>query len=77
MDGTFKDGQGTTGLLEQDCTVVLASDASGQMSSRRRLAPGFSGTFLRSIAVLVASLREAKYRELNARRASGLLRGLM
>jgi hypothetical protein len=77
IDGSFRDGQGTLALLEQDCNVILASDATGHIASRYGPAAGFLVTFVRAVGLLAASLREAKYQELNARRRSALLRGLM
>lgn len=77
IDGGFRDGQGTLALLEQDCNVVLASDGTAHVQSRRGPAADFLVTFLRAFGVLVSSLREAKFYELKARRMSARLRGLM
>ena len=77
VDGGVHDNQGIEGLLEQECTVVLVSDASGQMGSEKNPSGGFLGVPLRSNTIFQARLREAQYHELAARRRSSLLRGLM
>src|SRR5262245_28212738 len=77
VDGGVHDNQGIEGLLEQECTVVLVSDASGQMGSEKDPSSGFLGVPLRSNTIFQARLREAQYHELAARRRSSLLRGLM
>lgn len=77
VDGGTCDNQGVGGLLEQDSTVVLISDGSGQMESQNQPSPGLLGVPLRSVSIVQARVREAQYNELNARRRSGLLRGLM
>jgi hypothetical protein len=77
VDGGVCDNQGIGGLLEQDCSVVLVSDGSGQTESQRNPSLGWIGVPLRSNSILQARVREAQYRELRARRRSSLLRGLM
>jgi MinD-like ATPase involved in chromosome partitioning or flagellar assembly/predicted acylesterase/phospholipase RssA len=77
VDGGVQDNQGVSGLLEQGCTVILASDASGQMESRPAPSNKVLGVLLRSSDIVQARLREAQYKELDARRRSSLLRGLM
>lgn len=77
VDGGVHDNQGIAALLEQECTVVLVSDASGQMSSETNPSAGFVGVPLRSNSILMARVREEQYEELAARRRAALLRGLM
>ncbi|HKQ52678.1 MAG TPA: patatin-like phospholipase family protein, partial [Pyrinomonadaceae bacterium] len=77
VDGGVCDNQGVGGLLEQDCTVALISDGSGQMESKKEPSAGLLGVPLRSNTILQARIRAAQFHELNARRRSGLLRGLM
>lgn len=77
VDGGTCDNQGVGGLLEQDCTVLLLSDGSGQMESLRDPSAGPLGVALRSTSILQARVREAQFRELASRRRSQLLRGLM
>jgi predicted acylesterase/phospholipase RssA len=77
VDGGVHDNQGFAPLLEQGCTVLLVSDASGQMDSQNSPSGGMIGVPLRSNSILQARIRSSQFRELEARRRSGLLRGLM
>jgi predicted acylesterase/phospholipase RssA len=77
VDGGVCDNQGVAGLLEQDCTVVLVSDGSGQSASERDPSRNPLGVLWRSDNILQARVRETQYRELYARMRSSLLRGLM
>ncbi len=76
-DGGVHDNQGIVGLLEQDCNVLLVSDASGQMGAIDNPGSGPLSVPLRSNSILMARVREAEYDDLVARRASERLRGLM
>ena len=77
VDGGVHDNQGVMGLLEQDCTVIIVSDASGQMETQDDPSRGLIGVPLRSNSILMARVREAEYRELDARRRSSLVRKLV
>ena len=77
VDGGVHDNQGIMSLLEQDCNAVIVSDASGQMDNDDNPSKGVLGVPLRSNSILMARVREAEYRELEARRQSGVLRNLM
>ena len=77
VDGGVCDNQGIASLLEQDCTVILISDGSGQMESEKDPTIGLLGVPLRSNTILQARVREAQYRELSARKRASLLRGFM
>ena len=77
VDGGVHDNQGTSSLLEQGCTVVLVSDASGQMDSQAHPSSGLVGVPLRSNSIMMSRVRQAQFRELAARQRSGRIRGLM
>lgn len=77
VDGGVHDNQGTGSLLEQACTVLLVSDASGQMEALAEPSKSPLGGVLRSNSILQARVREAQYHELDARRRSTLIQGLM
>ncbi|HEX8707469.1 MAG TPA: tetratricopeptide repeat-containing protein [Pyrinomonadaceae bacterium] len=77
VDGGVCDNQGVGSILEQDCTVVLISDGSGQMGSENDPSAGMLGVPLRSNTILQARIRESQFDDLAARRRSALLRGLM
>jgi predicted acylesterase/phospholipase RssA len=77
VDGGVCDNQGVTGLLEQDCNVILVSDGSGHMESEADSSANPFRSLKRSNSISMARVREAQYHELAARRRSGLLRGLL
>jgi predicted acylesterase/phospholipase RssA len=76
VDGGVYDNQGIGGLLEQDCEVLLVSDASGQMDLEEAPSSGLLGVSLRSNDILMSRVRAEQYTRLLGRRRSGLLRGL-
>lgn len=57
--------------------MLLVSDASGQMDIANQPSTAILGVSLRANSILQARVREAQFRELDARRRAGLLRGLM
>ncbi|HEU5132370.1 MAG TPA: patatin-like phospholipase family protein, partial [Pyrinomonadaceae bacterium] len=76
-DGGIADNQGVATLLEQDCRIVLVSDASGQMESQPASSKGIVGVLLRTNSIFQARIREAEYHDMKGRRRSSLLRGFM
>jgi predicted acylesterase/phospholipase RssA len=77
VDGGVFDNQGAASLLEQGCSVLLVSDASGQMTSEDYPGKGLINVLLRSMSISQERVRWTQHRELEARRRSGLLQGLM
>ena len=77
VDGGVYDNQGTASLLDQNCTVVLCSDASGQMSDDKKSSEFPLSVMLRTSSILQARLRVAQSRDLTDRRRGNLLKGLM
>ncbi len=80
VDGGVHDNQGTVALLASDCNVLLVSDACGQLMLEEAPTPGLKGLALstmRSMDTLMERVRLANFTDLDARRRSGLLRGLM
>lgn len=77
VDGGVHDNQGVDGLLEQDCTVLLVSDASGQLVSQRQPHRNEGAVLMRSNDTLMARVRELEHKELCARKRAGLLRDFM
>lgn len=76
-DGGVADNQGVATLLEQDCKIILVSDASGQMESQPAASRGILGVLLRTNSIFQARIREAEFHDLKGRRRSNLLRGFM
>lgn len=77
VDGGVHDNQGVAALLEQGCTVLLVSDASGQMSAQDFPPTGLLGVPLRANSILQARIRTTQFQDLEGRRRGGLLKGLM
>ena len=80
VDGGVHDNQGTVSLLASDCNVILVSDACGQLMLEAVPTPGLKGiatSTMRSMDTLMERVRLANFADLEARRRSGLLRGLM
>lgn len=76
VDGGVHDNQGVQGLLNEGCTLVLCSDASGQMSDSDDPSDTPVAVPLRSNSILMDRVREAQYQDLRARVASRALRGV-
>ena len=76
VDGGVHDNQGISGLLEQDCTVLLVSDGSGQMDTKKDPSAGPLGVPLRANNILMARVRVAQYHEVDARRRSSITAGI-
>lgn len=76
VDGGVHDNQGVATLVEQECSVMLVSDASGQMGHLDMPGRGPVAVPLRSSSILSARVRESQLRDLLARRSSSALRGL-
>jgi predicted acylesterase/phospholipase RssA len=77
VDGGVHDNQGIASLLEQDCNVILVSDASGQILDAERPRRGLFDVVSRSNSVLSSRVRGAQYADLAGRRRAETLRGLM
>ena len=77
VDGGVHDNQGIAGLLEQQCTVMLVSDASGQTNAEERSSSEVLNTALRTNNILMARVREAQLRELETLNRSEALRGFV
>jgi predicted acylesterase/phospholipase RssA len=76
-DGGVFDNQGISALLEQGCSVLLVSDASGQMADLDFPPNSVLGVPLRANSILQARVRVAQFEDLDSRRRGGLLKGLM
>lgn len=77
VDGGVQDNQGVTGLLDQGCNVLIVSDASGQMEAQDEAKSNTLGVLLRTNSIVMSRVRESQFQELDARRRTSLLRGLI
>src|SRR5262245_24862465 len=76
VDGGVHDNQGVEALLDEGCTLVLCSDAAGQMGDLSRPSDTVVGVPLRSTSILQDRVREAEYQDLRARVENHALQGL-
>ena len=76
VDGGVHDNQGVGALLDEGCTLVLCSDASGQMGDQKDPSNSIMGVPLRSNSILMDRVREAEYQDLRSRLDSRALQGL-
>lgn len=74
VDGGVFDNQGVTGLLNQDCTDLFVSDASGLFAERPRPPRWVPSVLLRTNSILMATVRLSTAAESDAALTSGQLR---
>jgi len=77
VDGGMHDNQGVSGLLDEGCTMILCSDASGQIADLAKPGEDPAGVAFRSSSILQARVREAECQNLRARLDSRSLEGLL
>jgi len=76
VDGGVHDNQGVAGLLDEGCTFILCSDASGQMQDLDAPSNGLPAVLMRANTVMMDRVREAEYQDLRARSDSRAIQGL-
>lgn len=76
-DGGVHDNQGVASLLEQGCSVLLVSDASGQLPDESDPGKVLHQIALRSDDISQERVRVSEYQDLESRVRSSLLRSLM
>ena len=76
IDGGVYDNQGTAGLLEQNCNVLVVSDASGQLPTEYRPGSAPVSVYLRTTDVLMSRVRGSEYQELTTLKRVSALKGL-
>lgn len=77
VDGGVYDNQGVATLHEQECQVVLVSDASGQTGIEKDPTGERLGVSTRANNVLMARIRQCQHQQLCSLQEAKLLRGLM
>jgi predicted acylesterase/phospholipase RssA len=80
VDGGVHDNQGTVALLAHNCSLLLVSDAAGQLLLEPGPQPGLTGLgayAVRAMDTLMERVRLANYADLAARVRTKLIRGLM
>lgn len=76
VDGGVHDNQGVAGLLDEGCTFILCSDASGQMQDLDAPSNGLPAVLMRSNSIMMDRVREAEYQDLRWRTDSRAIQGL-
>lgn len=76
VDGGVHDNQGVASLLEQNCDVILASDASGQSDSAERPSKEALSVNQNVTGNLMARVRLAQYQELHTLQQSEVVKAL-
>ncbi|WP_211263159.1 patatin-like phospholipase family protein [Thioalkalivibrio nitratireducens] len=76
VDGGVHDNQGVAGLLDEGCTLILCSDASGQMDDQSNPSDRLVGVPLRANSILMKRVRDIQYQDLVARLDSRAIEGL-
>lgn len=75
VDGGVFDNQGIRTLIDQSFTLILCSDASGQMDEDPSPGSGSLAVPLRSFGILSSRVREAEYANLNSAVENRALQG--
>ena len=76
VDGGVFDNQGALALLQEDCTVLIVSDAAGQLGLAAEPAGGRVSPLLRAMDIFQERMRLASYDRLHSAKANGQLAGL-
>jgi predicted acylesterase/phospholipase RssA len=76
-DGGVHDNQGIAGLVNQDCSVMIVSDASGQMNELAKPPELAYPVLKRAMSAQSARVRTTQWHDLRSRNRGGALRGLM
>ena len=77
VDGGVHDNQGVGSLIEQECSILIISDASGQLNIENSIGTGALGAFTRSDSVFQERIRELQYMDIEARHYTKQIKGLM
>jgi len=76
VDGGVHDNQGGTSLLQQECSILLVSDASGQLQTQAIGSANPLTVLGRTNNILMERVRESSFQDLNHRNYSGMIKAL-
>jgi len=77
VDGGLHDNQGIASLLEQECSSMIISDASGQMSTTSEAEETALSVFFRADTILQERIRELQFRDIKARASTAQIASLI
>src|SRR6185436_4496549 len=67
VDGSLHDNQGIAALIEQECSNMIISDASGQLPTKKTSSDNEAALFYRTDNVLQERLRELQFMDIKER----------
>lgn len=76
VDGGVHDNQGIASILEQECKLVIISDASGQMADTDDASKGSLSVFMRSDIIFQERIRESQIMDMKARERATQVKAL-
>lgn len=76
VDGGVHDNQGITSILDQECKIVIVSDASAQLPDSNSAVTGQLPVFMRSDSIFQERMREAQLLDLKARENATQIKAL-
>ena len=74
VDGGVYDNQGVDGLLLEDCSHIIVSDASGPLVARNELKGSRISAPVRSNAITMSIVRDRQHRSLHALESAGAIK---
>ncbi|MFK8102165.1 MAG: patatin-like phospholipase family protein [Saprospiraceae bacterium] len=77
VDGGVHDNQGVAGLIEQECKIIIVSDASGQLRPDDASSSAPLSVLSRTNNIFMERIRESQYLDLSSRVEGAQLSGLM
>ncbi len=77
VDGGVHDNQGVAGLIEQECKIIIVSDASGQLTQDDASSGAPLSVLSRTNNIFMERIRESQYLDLSSRVEGAQLSGLM
>ena len=76
VDGGVHDNQGVASILQQECSSIIISDGSSQMTNSSKEADGSLPVFYRADSILQERVREIQLLDLKARSYSSMISNL-
>jgi predicted acylesterase/phospholipase RssA len=77
VDGGLHDNQGIGALIEQECSNMIISDASGQMPTTTGATNGMAGVFYRADTIIQERVRELQFKDIEERNHTTQIRDLI
>jgi hypothetical protein len=72
-----QDNQGLASLIETNCEIIIASDASGQIATEPDPGGGILSSVFRSSSSMMERVREDQYSQIDLRRSLGFFKKII